>query len=237
MKPYFLFYPTEYFACSKLAAEWKYPKSVINKEKYVIIENAIDKSKFYYSEDIRKKTREELHIEDKFVVGHIGRFSLQKNHSFLIDIFNEISKEREDAVLILAGVGELQEEIKEKVKILGIDKKVMFLNIRKDVNEILNAMDIFVLPSFFEGLPVVGVEAEATGLPVYTSENVTRELPIKEISHFYSLEDSAKDWADNILQSYCGFTRKSTTEKIIKNGYEIATAAKKLENIYLEMNK
>ena len=234
-KPAFLKYPTHYFACSKLAAEWKFPKSIIKQNKYTIIKNAIDVSKIYYSEDIRKKTREELQIENKFVVGHIGRFSPQKNHTFLIDIFYEIYKKRKDSELLLIGTGELQNDIKEKVKKLGINNNVKFMNIRTDINELLNAMDVFILPSFFEGLPVVGVEAQGTGLPVYTSENVTRELPIEKLSYYYSLKDSADKWAEKILQNQKHFSRSNTTEELKSKGYEITAAAKKLEDFYLNL--
>ena len=176
-------------------------------------------------------------IDDKFVVGHIGRFTLQKNHEFLIDIFKEISEQREDAVLFLIGVGELQEQIKEKVNRLGIDNKVKFLNIRKDINELLNSMDIFLLPSFYEGLPVVGVEAEATGLQVFSSTNVTRELPIKRLTYYYSLEESAKEWAEKIITEYNNSKRENTTKEIIEQGYDVKTAAQLLQKKYIEMNK
>lgn len=235
--PYFLKYPTHYFACSKLAAEWKFPKSVIKKQKYIILNNAVDTSKLYYSVDIRKKTRKELNIDNNFVVGHIGRFSIQKNHEFLIDIFKEILKIRNDAILLLIGTGELQGKIKNKVIKLGIEKNVMFLGIRKDINELLNAMDVFVLPSFFEGLPVVGVEAQATGLPVYASTNITKELPIKELINYYSLSEPAENWAKEIINDYNKMSdRKSTTDKMVLAGFEVKNAAKKMEDIYLEIN-
>lgn len=234
---YFLKYPTHHFACSELAAEWKYPKKILKQNKYVVLKNAIDTTKICYSTDLREKVRKELKIEDKFVVGHIGRFSVQKNHNFLIDIFYEIQRQRDDAILLLAGVGELQEEIKNKVKKLGLEKKVKFLNLVSNVEEILNAMDVFVLPSFFEGLPVVGVEAEATGLQVFTSTRVARELPIEDLSYYYSLEDGASVWAKMIIEEFQKYKRRNTTEEIKKCGYDVKEAGAKMQKLYIEMEE
>lgn len=231
--PYLLKYPTNYYACSKLAAEWKFPKKIINEEKYTILENAIDTNKLYFNENIREKTRNELNISDKFVVGHIGRFSLQKNHDFLIDIFNEIQKKRNNSILVLIGVGELQDQIKEKIERLGLKDKVLMLNLRSDIQELLNAMDVFVLPSFFEGLPVVGVESQATGLQVFTSTGVTRELPIEKLAYYYSLEDGSEKWAESIIKESQNFKRINTTDLIKKSGYDVKIAAKKMEELYL----
>ena len=232
--PYLLKYPTNYYACSELAAEWKFPKKIIEEKKYTILKNAIDTNKLYFNKEIREKTRKELNISDKFVVGHIGRFSIQKNHDFLIDIFNEIQKKKDNSILILIGVGELQEQIKEKIDKLGLNKKVLMLNLRSDIQELLSAMDVFVLPSFFEGLPVVGVEAQATGLQVFTSTGVTKELPIEELSYYYALEDGSEKWAENIIKENKNYNRKNTTELIKLSGYDVKIAAKKMEDLYLD---
>lgn len=234
-KNFFLKYPTHYFACSKLAAEWKFPKKIIKDNKYIILNNAIDTNTIYYSEEIRNKKREELQIEDKFVVGHIGRFSIQKNHDFLIDIFYEIQKKKNNAVLLLIGVGELQDDIRKKVSDMGLNEKVVFLNLRKDISELLNAMDAFVLPSFFEGLPVVGVEAQATGLQVFTSTGVTRELPLSEISYYYSLQEKPEVWANHILNECKEYKRSNTTKLIKKSGYDVAEAAKRMQKLYIKI--
>ena len=231
--PYLLKYPTNYYACSELAAEWKFPKKIIKEKKYTILKNAIDTNKLYFDKEVREKARKDLNISDKFVVGHIGRFSLQKNHDFLIDIFNEIQKKKDNSVLVLIGVGELQEQIKEKIQTLGLNNKVLMLNLRSDIQELLNAMDVFVLPSFFEGLPVVGVEAQATGLQVFTSTGVTKELPIEELSYYYPLESGSEEWAKNILEEYKKIERKNTTELIKESGYEVKIAAKRMEDLYM----
>ena len=230
--PYLMKYPTDYYACSKLAAEWKFPQRIVKQRKYRILKNAIDTNKLYFNKDIRERTRKELDIEDKFVVGHIGRFSLQKNHDFLIDIFNEIQNKKNNSVLMLIGTGDLQETIKDKIDKLGLSNKVLMLNLRNDIQELLNAMDVFVLPSFFEGLPVVGVEAQATGLQVFTSTEVTKELPIEKLSYYYALEDGSEKWAENIIKESNGFIRKNTTELIKESGYDVKIAAKKMEELY-----
>ncbi len=227
-------YPTHYFACSHLAAEWKYPKRVINEKKYTVVKNAIDVGRFRFDKEIRENYRKEFDLNDKIVIGHVGRFSLQKNHNFLIDVFAAIAKKEEKARLVLVGVGELQEEIRNKVKALALDDKVMFLNLREDIPSLMNMFDVFLLPSFFEGLPVVGVEAEATGLPVVTSTGVTRELPIEELSTYIPLEQSSEFWADAVLKA-AKRDRCDTTDLIIESGYEIVSAAAEFQRHYEEM--
>lgn len=235
--PFFLKYPTHYFACSHLAARWKFPKKIIQQQKYTVIKNAIDLSNFKYDENVRAEYRTNLGLEDKLVFGHVGRFATQKNHEFLIDIFQQIKAQEQNAVLLLVGVGELQESIIKKVERLGLEKDVQFLNLRKDVSSLLNAFDAFLLPSFFEGLPVVGVEAQATGLPVFTSDGVTPELPIPELSSYYSLDLPAEQWAKKILEKTKGHHRVDTRDLIIQSGYEIKSAAKELEDFYLSCSK
>lgn len=230
----FLKYPTHYFACSHLAADWKYPKKIINSKNYTVIKNAIDVERFRFDEKVREEYRKEYGFTDSIVVGHVGRFSLQKNHSFLIDIFAEICKKEPKAVLVLVGVGELQEEIRKKVIALSLDDKVQFLNLREDIPSLMNMFDVFLLPSFFEGLPVVGVEAQATGLPVVTSTGVTKELPIEKLSTYIPLENGPEYWADSVLAA-AKTDRQNTTDLIIESGYEINSAAAEFQRHYEEM--
>ena len=231
---YLLKYPTDYWACSELAAKWKFPKKIIKEKKYKILKNAIDTDKIYFSKKVRENKRKELLIDDKLVFGHIGRFSIQKNHEFLIEIFNEIHKKNKNSILLLIGTGELEDIIREKVKELELSNSVKFLGVRNDINELLNAMDVFLLPSFFEGLPVVGVEAQATGLPVFTSDKVTKELPISELSFYYSLKLSAEKWSENILNEINNIKRINTTNKIKEKGYDVKLAAKLMQKYYEE---
>lgn len=231
-------YPTEYWACSKLAAEWKFPRNIIKRKKFKVMKNAIDTTKIYYSEKLRKEARGKLNIKkNQHIIGHIGRFSIQKNHNFLIEIFNEISKKDDNAILLLIGSGELEKEIRKKVELLNLNHKVKFLGIRNDINELLNAMDIFLLPSFFEGLPVVGVEAQATGLMVVTSDNVTKELPIQDLVEYCKLEKSAEEWAKLVCNHLKKSQRRNTTKEIKKQGYDVKIAAKYMQECYKELDR
>lgn len=229
-------YPTHYCACSKLAAEWKFPKKIVENGLYSIIKNAIDLKRFRYDEKQRNEYRTQFGFHGKFVIGHIGRFAVQKNHSFLIDIFEQIALKRSDAELVLVGDGELKKEIERKVLDKKLVDRVKFLGLRHDIPELLNMMDAFVLPSFFEGLPVVGVEAQATGLPVFCSDRVTREFPMRELSYFMSLEEAPEKWAHEIIDTCSRLKRYGTTNEMIDAGYEIKSAAKKLEDFYLKIN-
>ena len=235
--PWLLKYPTDYLACSDLAAEWKFPKSVIQDHRYTVLHNAVDTDRFRLDPALRKKTKESLGIpEDTSVLGHVGRFSLQKNHAFLIDIFAVVHRKNPEAILLLAGAGELEPEIRDKVKTLDLENAVKFLGLRKDIPALMNAMDVFVLPSFFEGLPVVGVEAQATGLPVITSTAVARELPLKDLAQYIPLESSPDTWADAILHTAdeSRVHRRNTTQEIAEAGYEIKAAARAFEQFYLD---
>ena len=235
--PWLLKYPTDYLACSDLAAEWKFPKSVIQDHRYTVIHNAVDTDRFRLDPALRKKTKESLGIpEDTSVLGHVGRFSLQKNHAFLIDIFVVVHRKNPEAILLLAGAGELEAEIRDKVKTLGLEDSVKFLGLRKDIPALMNAMDVFVLPSFFEGLPVVGVEAQATGLPVITSTAVARELPLEDLAQYIPLESSPEIWAEAILKTVdeSRLHRPNTTQEIAEAGYEIKAAARAFEQFYLD---
>ena len=178
--------------------------------------------------------RQEFNItENEILFGHVGRFTNQKNHTFLIDIFNEIHKQNKDTKLIMVGIGEKEQEIKNKVKALNLEDCVIFAGFRKDVNKIMQAMDVFLLPSLYEGLPVVGVEAQAAGLPCFTSKDVvTKEVQITKAMNFISLDKSAKEWANIILGS--DLSRKDTKKELKEAGYFIEDSARELVDFYLK---
>lgn len=220
-------YPTDLFACSKKAGEWIYGKNT----EFTIFSNSIALEKFLYNEKIRNKIKKEYNIQNKFVIGHVGRFCYQKNHEFLIDIFSKVYKEDQDVVLLLIGEGELENNIKEKVHVMELDQCVIFAGACENVNEMYQAMDIFVLPSRYEGLPVVGVEAQAAGLPCLFSENVTREAKILENTQFIGKNE--KDWISKIL-SMKKVRREKTDLYLSQAGFNIVQSAKKLERFYLE---
>lgn len=232
LRPIAPLFANRYAACSILAGDWMYGKEWMAKGEVKIIRNAIDLKKYAFSQELRKRYRQELGIaDDDFVIGHVGRFMFQKNHRFLLQIFYEISKCKENAKLLLVGDGELRSEIEKKVYDIGIDKKVLFLGLREDVQAIYNAMDMFVLSSWYEGLPVVSVEAQANGLRCVFSTNVTSESKLTGSVEFMDLAAGASNWAMHILQG--NNSRNSSAEKEMRlAGFDIETQAQKLVDWY-----
>ena len=207
-------------APSMLAAEYTFGKRRAHKHA-CILKNGLDTSRYVFDEVVRERTRKELGLDDKFIVGHVGRLSGQKNHKFLLDIFYEFQKKREDAVLILIGTGELQEEIKNKAESLGIGDKVIFLGVRPNVPDYLMAMDMMTFPSFFEGMPNVIIEAQTTGLPCLISDTITKEVEITDRIRKLSLSDSAEKWAEEMAKTDFSSDRKSYAAQMREAGYEM----------------
>ena len=202
LRPFNKVFATCYFACGETAGRWMYGDKCFEKGKVTVMPNAIDTEKFTYDPEARVALREELGIpEDAFVVGHVGRFMYQKNHSFLIDVFAELAKQRPDAVLLLIGEGELVERIQNKVWGLGIEAKVIFTGARQDVDKLYSVMDVFCLPSFYEGMPVVAWEAQASGLPCVFSNRVSSEAKQSENCCFLGLEQGTYDWKIRLLEA------------------------------------
>lgn len=218
---------TDFFACSNLAGEWMFGK----KQKFHVINNAIDIQKYQYNENIRNKIRKELNIDDKFVIGHVGRFSEQKNHEFLIEIYKEITKIEKESILLLIGEGELKKEIEEKVNKYKIADRVIFLGTTDKINEYYQAMDLFILPSKFEGLPVVGVEVQANGLPCILSNNITKEIKINDNVFFLDISN-LKTWVEYILRIEKENAGRQKNIKSIEKNYNIEIQAQKLVEFY-----
>lgn len=196
---------------------------------FTVIHNAVDPAQFGFNEAIRQKKREELKISDRFVVGHVGRMSYPKNHGFLLEIFVELLKQRPEALLLLVGTGEKEQELKDKVNELGIAQSVRFLGNRSDVNELYQVMDIFVLPSHFEGIPLVGVEAQFAGLPCLYSKGVPLEVCFNENCRFQSLSEPASVWVDDVLS----LSAEPDRSEVNKNSpYDIGVAALNLQKHY-----
>jgi len=223
---------SDHFACSKVAAEWLFSKKINNSGVVKIINNSIDVEEFKYSLEVREKMRVKLKLENSFVIGHVGRFYHEKNHDFLIDIFKEILKEKNNAKMILVGDGPLKPTIHEKVKMLGLENNIIFLGVREDISDLMQAMDVFVLPSHFEGLPVVTVEAQASGLPCVFSSAVTSETNLTQRVKYVSLNNDPKKWAVEIIQIYQQYARLDTSETIREKGYDVKFLAKELEKFY-----
>ncbi len=229
-----LTYPTDYYACSHLAARWKFPLSVIRAGKYAVLHNAVDTATFRYAPALRQATRRQLGLGDGLVVGHVGRFARQKNHRFLIEVFAALVRLVPDAQLVLVGEGELLDDVLDQIDRLGLEDRVHYLGSRRDVPALMNAFDVLLLPSLFEGLPVVGVEAQACGLPVVTSTAVTRELPLEDLATYLPLTESTQAWAQAVRR-VAAVPRRDTTAEMIACGYDVAQAAKELQRRYEEM--
>ncbi len=224
---------TDYFACSAAAGAWMFPN-----RQAAVLPNAIDTNQYIFSEVIRQSVRDEFGIkEGSLVIGHVGRFHMPKNHSFLVDIFAEIVKMNPDAKLLLVGGGYGVAAIYEKAKALGLSEKVIFAGIRSDVNRLLQAMDIFVFPSLYEGLPVTLVEAQAAGLPCVISDKVPTECVLTDdLVTVRKLSDPAEYWAAHIL-SRIPMRRTDRSSEISSRGYDIVCSAKWLEAFYARKNE
>ena len=233
LRPFSKVFATDYMCCSELAGRWLFGNKEYDKGNIYLLNNAIDLDKFKYDEKIRSEKRKKLNIsDDTLVIGHVGRFVEQKNHRFLIDIFNEIHKQNSNSILLLAGQGPLMEEIKSKVESLGLEKFVIFLGQRNDIDELYQAFDVFCLPSLYEGLPVVGVEAQATGLLCIFSDDMTKETKVLDTTEFLSLKQSAEEWANDIVKKQSKHKRKDVKNIIADNNFDIIFESKKLENKY-----
>ena len=225
---------TDLFSCSEKASHWIYPENVICRNEVKIIHNGIDIEKYRYSIERIKEERKKLGIDEStLVLGNVSRFNSVKNHSFMIDILEECIRFNPNTVLILVGDGVLLDSIKKKVKQNGLEKNVYFMGLRSDVADIIQAFDVFILPSISEGLPVCAIEAQAAGLPVVASTGVTGETDITGNVTFLSLDHPSSEWAQKIIDINSSFKRIDTAEHVSKAGYDIKQTAQWLQNFYL----
>ena len=224
-------YATDFWACSESAGEFFYKAPILKGKAFKIIHNAIETEKYAYDSVTRKQIRETYNLENRYVIGHVGRFQFQKNHEFLIDIFYEYLKLDSRAVLMLVGQGEEEDAIRQKVINLGIEKSVLYMGVRTDVNRLLQAMDVFLLPSRFEGLPLVLIEAQTAGLKCFASKDViTEAADLTGNVEFISLKEDADIWAGKIYsQSEQFLNRTQYVKLIIEAGYDIRTEADKFK--------
>lgn len=201
LRPFGKVFATHYFACGERAGRWMYGNGCFDRGRVTVLPNAIDTAAFAYRPEARARLRKELDVpEDAFVVGHVGRFMYQKNHEFLVRVFAVLAAREPKAVLLLIGGGELEPSIRGRVEALGLEKRVIFTGVRSDVNELYSAMDVFCLPSFYEGMPVVAWEAQANGVPCVLSDRITREAVVNENVHMLPLEAGAEHWADRMMR-------------------------------------
>lgn len=228
-------YATDYWACSRDAAEWFFNKSLLPKCK--IIHNAIDISAMKYEEETGVAKREELGWQSKFIVGNIGRLHFQKNQMFVLDIFKELLSTCPDARLLLVGQGEDEEKLRNRVKELNIEDKVVFTGVQYNISVWLSAMDFFLFPSVFEGLGIAVLEAQANGVNSLTSAKVVPdEVVINENCMMQDLESGAVAWAKKIMEmkeNHSRLSHEKVKHNFVKAGYDIETEIDKLEELFL----
>ena len=210
-------------APSRLAADYMFGK----RQDVNLLHNGVDLTMLHFDQEGRRKIREEFSLEDRLMVGHVGRLNRQKNHRFLLEIFAKIRAFREDAVLMLVGIGELEQGIREYAQELGIADSVIFAGQRFDIPQLLSAMDVFVFPSFYEGMPNTVIEAQATGLPCVIANTITNEANITGLVQYISLEQSSKYWAETALLAVSD-VRKNTAPDFLEHGYDIHSVAKEM---------
>lgn len=224
---------TDFLACSQIARDWGFKGSKVY-EKSKVIPNGIELDKYCFNQEKRDKTRKELGLENAFIVGNTAGFRQVKNHPFIIETFIELLKIRPDAVLLLAGDGPTKQEIENKVKEAGISGSVKFLGSRTDVDSLLQGMDSYIFPSFYEGLPFSLIEAQAAGLPVLCSSEVSPEIKLSENLVFYPLSESPSNWAKKLNDI-------SKRERLISlsndlRKYDIKETCQILTDIYYKKN-
>lgn len=199
-KSFFYHMGTNFYGCSMKAGEWMFPKKIVHSERFSVIYNAISNKKFLYDGTIRKKVRSGLGLENSFVIGNVGNFCYSKNHIFLIKVFQQLLLKEPKAKLVLVGDGRLYNDIKMLAKELKIEENIYFLGRRDDVNELMQGMDVFAIPSNFEGLSIVGIEAQYAGLPCVISDKLPEEVIISEDCNIIPLSKGVSEWAAQILE-------------------------------------
>lgn len=228
-------FANRYVACSTKAGEWLFPKKIVNSNKFNVVYNAVDFQKFYFDIDKRIQMRKNLDLRDSIVLGTVANFNYSKNHEFLVDVFFEMTKIKNNVKLLLVGEGDRLEKIEKRVKKYGIKDNVIFYGASDNVPELYQAMDIFILTSRFEGLPMTGVEAQCTGLPCVLSENITREVQITKNVKFLSIKLNSRKWAESIIN----MSSLSHIPQILEKEYNNYQLDKQQENYMniLEIDK
>ena len=223
-------YATDFWSCSTEASQWFYNQKIINSKKYLLVNNAIDIKKFEYNPRIRDMIRKKLKVEDKVVFGNVGRLHFQKNQEFALQIFAKYTKNNPNSVFLLIGEGEDKDKLKELVKELKIRDKVKFLGIRKDINKLLQGMDVFLFPSKFEGLSLSLIEAQASGLLIFTSNTVSKESKMSNYIYFLDLNANIDTWVNKITKKIDNEKRKNRKHNI-SSSFDINVESKKIQDL------
>ena len=224
-----------YVACGKDCGIFQFGKKTYQQGKIEIFKTCIDAKANTFNQALRDKTRESFGWSQKVVYGFIGRFASQKNPLFLIDIMNEIKKKKVNAHFVIIGAGNLENEMKSKINAYRLDSSMSWLGRREDIKQFYNAFDAFLLPSIYEGLPVVGLESQAAGLPVFFSDAITREAAACSLGHFIGLRESASKWADIIIEETDKNMpiRRGHEDDLIKSGFDAVTETKRLTDYWI----
>lgn len=222
---------TDYYACSHKAGEWLYPKKVIQNNGLQVMNNAVKTERFRFDENVRIKKRNELGITDQKVIGHIGSFSYAKNTRYLIEIAKELKKRSDNIIIVMVGSGKYFEAIELLIKEYDLQDTVKLLGIRQDVNELIQAMDMFVLPSRFEGLPIVAIEAQISGLKTILSENISKEAALSDKCLFHRIDCPASEWADLIIDEL-NYDRKQLDLSNCNYCFDIREQQKQIDKIF-----
>lgn len=232
-------FTSDYFLAPSIkAGEWLFGKNILRNSNFFIFNNSIDTRDFKYNKEIRKDYRDKLKLEDELLLGHVGRFHTQKNHLFLIDIFHEVVKKRKNSKLLLIGNGEEYEKVMFKIKEKKLENSVIHFKSSSDISKYMQAMDIFVFPSFYEGLGIVAIESQAAGLPTLVSENIPIEAFLTNCIIEEKIASGPHEWAEKIISMTKDTTdRQDTTETIKKNGYDIVENTAWLEKFYQNIYK
>ena len=229
-------FATDFMANSIDCGVWQFGKKTYDEGKISIFKTVINADANAFDKVLRDETRKKFGWEDKVIYGFIGRYVDQKNPLFLIDIFNSIAKKQPNAKLVMIGFGELETAMHEKIKEYGLQDRVEDLGRRDDIKQFYNAFDTFLLPSLYEGMPVVGIEAQCAGLPIFFSKNITEETTASELAHYIGLNESPEVWADtiiNVVNANIG-KRRSYAEEVKKNGFDSHSEAMRMMKFYLD---
>lgn len=236
LRPVFNCLYTEAVACGEDAGKW-----LFGEHSFRIIRNGRDLNQYRYREEVRSMMRSQLDLEnDCLAIGHVGGFNRQKNQEYLVHVFNEVVKDKPNSKLFFIGEGNLKTQIQEVVEVLGLSEQVIFMGAISNVQEVLQAMDVMVLPSLYEGLPLVVVEWQIAALPSIISDNVTRECVFSNLVHYMSLESEYESWAKKVLK-ISENNRTVEAEAVIelakKSGFDIDMDAIELQRYFKQVVK
>ena len=236
LRPFSHWFATDYMANSVDCGKLQFDEKTYKEGEISIFKSVIDADKNTFDSELREKTREYHGWTDKVVYGFIGRYVAQKNPLFLIDIFSEIVKRQENAVLVMIGFGELEEKMMNKINAYGLSECIQNMGRRDDIKQFYNAFDAFLLPSLYEGMPVVGVEAQCCGLPIFFSKNITEETTACDLAYYIGLDEDADVWAEKIIPvvEKNMLVRRSYVNEIKENGFDSNKEAQRLQEFYQE---